>query len=125
MLVARRASFSSYVGATYLAKVFASKDHVTLKCSHPKDFSDPYELFLTMGFNQDPEALAFYSEVVGQLPQLPTTCFSRSPIVIPMWAHYAQNLQGFVIEFDEDLVAQLFPESGLAMLTTKTPLVAI
>jgi len=106
------AKLYKYVGPHYLDKVFSSEGHVTLKCSYPKDFNDPYELFLTMDFNQEPDAVAFYAEVVGKLPQIPTTCFSRSPIVLPMWAHYAQNLEGFVIEFDEDALAQAFPGSG-------------
>jgi len=29
-----------------------------------------------------------------------------------MWAHYAQNTEGFAIEFDEAALAQSFPESG-------------
>lgn len=101
-----------YVGPTYLGKVFSYKDHVTLKCSYPKDFNDPYELFLTINFNERPEVLAFYADAIGELPQLPTTCFSRSPAVLPMWAHYAQTLQGFCIEFDEELLAQSFPKSA-------------
>jgi hypothetical protein len=101
-----------YVGPSYLDKVFSDKDHVTLKCSYPKDFNDPYELFLTIDFNERPEVLAFYADAVGEIPQLPTTCFSRSPAVIPMWAHYAQNLQGLCIEFDEELLSSYFPESG-------------
>ena len=101
-----------YVGPSYLDKVFAIKDHVTLKCSYPKDFNDPYELFLTIDFNEPPEVLAFYADAVGELPQFPTTCFSRSPAVIPMWAHYAQNLQGLCIEFDEKLLSESFPKSG-------------
>ena len=85
---------------------------VTLKCSYPKDFNDPYELFLTIDFKQEPEVLAFYADAIGELPQLPTTCFSRSPSVIPMWAHYAQNSEGFAIEFDESELATAFPKSG-------------
>jgi hypothetical protein len=105
-------SIYKYVAASDFNRVFGESDRVTLKCSYPKDFNDPYELFLTVDFRDRPEVLAFYSEVVGDLPQLPTTCFSRSPIVMPMWAHYAQTLQGFAIEFDETLVAQSFPGSG-------------
>lgn len=100
-----------YVGPSYLDKVFTYKDHITLKCSYPKDFNDPYELFLTIDFNERPEVLAFYADAVGKLPQLPITCFSHSPAVLPMWAHYAQTLQGFCIEFDEELLAQSFPKS--------------
>ena len=49
-----------YVAPNYLDKVFGSRDLVTLKCSHPKDFNDPYELFLTINFNESPEMLAFF-----------------------------------------------------------------
>lgn len=101
-----------YVGHDYLGKVFGSSDQVTLKYSYPKDFNDPYELFLTIDFKESPEVLAFYADVIGELDQLPTTCFSRSPCVMPMWAHYAQSLQGFAIEFNEAKLAQFFHESS-------------
>ena len=101
-----------YIGPEYLDKVFSGPDKITIKCSHPQDFNDPYELFLTIDFNEDPGALAFYQDVVGELPQLPTTCFSRSPSIIPMWAHYAQNLTGVVVELDEEKLIEAFPDSG-------------
>lgn len=101
-----------YVAPEHLDKVLGASGQVTLKCSYPKDFNDPYELFLTIDFKEDPDALAFYADVVGDIPQLPTTCFSRSPIVIPMWAHYAQSQQGFAIEFSEAMLAKSFPKSG-------------
>jgi hypothetical protein len=101
-----------YIGPNTFDKVFNGSDHFTMKCSLPKDFNDPYELFLTLDFNEQPAALAYYADVVGELPQLPTTCFSRSPVVIPMWAHYAQNLEGFAIELDEERLSNAFPESG-------------
>jgi hypothetical protein len=101
-----------YVGANYIDKVIESPDSITLKCSYPKDFNDPYELFLTIDFKQNPKVLAFYSDVIGDIPQRPTTCFSRSPSVVPMWAHYAQNLEGFVVEIDETILSKSFPQSG-------------
>lgn len=105
-------SIYKYVGPEDLDKVIGSNGQVTLKCSYPKDFNDPYELFLTIDFKEHPDVLAFYADVIGDLPQLPTTCFSRSPIVIPMWAHYAQSLRGFAIEFNEAALGHSFPESG-------------
>ncbi|MEN3812022.1 DUF2971 domain-containing protein, partial [Chromobacterium piscinae] len=93
-------------------KIFQSEDLISLKCSLPKDFNDPYELFLTIDFNKRPDVLAFYSDAIGKIPQVPTTCFSLSPSVIPMWAHYAQNLEGFTIAFDEEKLIAHFPESG-------------
>ncbi|MGO7863346.1 hypothetical protein ELH26_37190 [Rhizobium leguminosarum] len=65
-----------YIGPDHIDKIFSSHEEVTLKCSQPRDFNDPYELFLTTDFNIDPESLAVYAEAVGELPQLPTTCFS-------------------------------------------------
>jgi hypothetical protein len=100
-----------YIGPERTDKVFHSSDVVTLKCSLPKEFNDPYELFLTIDFNERPDALAYYADAISELPQFPTTCFSRSPVVIPMWAHYAQNHQGFVVEFSEDGLVKAFPES--------------
>jgi hypothetical protein len=76
-----------YLGHEVIDKLFQSPDNVTFKCSLPKDFNDPYELFLTIDFKEEPELLAFYADAIGELPQYPTTCFSRSPAVIPMWAH--------------------------------------
>lgn len=105
-------SLYKYVGPGYLDKVFSGPDRITIRCSLPKDFNDPYELFLTIDFNEEPEVLAFYQEAIGRLPQLPTTCFSRSPAVIPMWAHYAQNSEGVVVELSEDDLVEAFPESG-------------
>lgn len=108
-----------YVGASYLDNVFRLPEHVTLKCGYPKDFNDPYELFLTINFKQKPGLLAFYSDVIGELPQLPTTCFSRSPIIIPMWAHYAQDSKGFAIEFSEEELEKSFPGCGFGDIDYK------
>ena len=104
-----------YSSPSYIEKIFPSNEIAVLKykCSYPKDFNDPYELFLTLNSVDVPEVLAFYSDVIGEIPQIPTTCFSRSPSIVPMWAHYAQNLQGFVIELDEKKLSSHFPRSGL------------
>ena len=91
-----------YMGAEILNMAFEKEGFCSLKCSYPKDYNDPYELFLTISFNQTPEVLAFYKSIVSEIQQYPTTCFSKSPIVTPMWAHYANNGTGFVIEIDED-----------------------
>jgi hypothetical protein len=100
-----------YASSQFINDIFSLPEHVTLKCSLPKDFNDPYELFLTIDFNEEPDALAFHADAVGDLAQLPTTCFSRSPDVIPMWAHYAENHKGFLLEFSEPRLAEAFPES--------------
>lgn len=84
----------------------------SFKCSYPKDFNDPYELFLTIDFQQSPEMLATYRDAIGELPQLPTTCFSKSPSVIPMWAHYAHGHSGVVLEFNETNFSEHNPEIG-------------
>lgn len=106
-----------YAGAAFIDKIFENADMVTLKCGYPADFNDPYELFLTMDFTERPELIAFYGDVIGKLPELPTTCFSSSPSVVPMWAHYANNLQGFALEIDEEKLKKCFPESMFKNVT--------
>lgn len=105
-------SLYKYVGPSHIDKVLGQSGFVTLKCGLPSEFNDPYELFLTMDFKEEPELIAFYADAVGKLPQLPVTCFSRSPSVVPMWAHYAEKLQGFVLEFDEEKIVEHCPKSG-------------
>lgn len=94
-----------YLGPDILPLAFNEKGSVSIKFSLPKDYNDPFELFLSIDPSQTkPELLAFYRDIVQEIPQHPTTCFSKSPIVTPMWAHYASNLTGFVLEFDEELL---------------------
>jgi hypothetical protein len=84
--------------------LFISNDGTcSLKFSFLKDYNDPYEFFLTIDYNQSPEILAYYGEIVSMVAQeQPVTCFSKSPLITPMWAHYADNSRGFVAEIDED-----------------------
>lgn len=89
-----------YFSASVLNLVFQNEGYCSIKCSYPKDYNDPYELFLGVDLRVDSDMLAAYSEIIQELPQHPTSCFSRSPVVTPMWAHYANNHSGFVVEFD-------------------------
>ena len=103
-----------YIGPDVLDLAFSKVGKVSLKCSYPKDYNDPYELFLTIEPNEvEPEILAYYQEILGDVPQLPTTCFSKLPNVIPMWAHYAHNSRGFVIEIDEEAVRATYPDISI------------
>lgn len=99
-----------YLAPEILHMAFSKPEVCILKCSYPKDFNDPYELYLTIDFQQEPDLLATYKDTIGQIPQLPTTCFSNSPGVIPMWAHYANNHQGVVLEIDEKKLSEKLPE---------------
>jgi len=98
-----------YFSEGTLNHVFTHDDHVGIKCSLPQDYNDPYELFLGIDFDKGSELLATYSEVVQEIPSQLTTCFSKSPVVAPMWAHYADNHRGFVIGFDVALFQEAFP----------------
>ncbi len=89
-----------YFPADVLPLVAQKEGFFSLKCSLPKEYNDPYELFLSVDLSAQKELLATYKEIIEELPQFPTTCFSKSPIVSPMWAHYACNHSGFVLEFD-------------------------
>ncbi|PDS49721.1 hypothetical protein CO662_21855 [Rhizobium anhuiense] len=99
-----------YFSEGVLEHVFVRDEYVGIKCSLPKDYNDPFELFLGVDLEQGSELLATYSEVVHEIPSLLTTCFSRSPVVSPMWAHYANDHKGFVIGFDVSSLQQTFPE---------------
>ncbi|EJG0898249.1 DUF2971 domain-containing protein [Vibrio parahaemolyticus] len=101
-----------YLGPDVFPLVFQEEESVSIKFSFPKDYNDPFELFLSIDSSKtEPELLAFYRDIVQEIPQRPTTCFSKSPIVTPMWAHYASNLTGFVLEFDEDLLMDFVSDS--------------
>ena len=102
-----------YIGPKILELATARDEFFGLKCSYPKDYNDPYELFLSIDTNLDPQLLAFYKESVGEIPQYPTTCFSKSPVVVPMWAHYGHSSKGFVIEVDEDKLRDYFDDISI------------
>jgi len=97
--------------------VFQRDGFCGLKCSYPKDYNDPFELFLAVDLTIQPRLLAFYSDVVQEIPQLPTTCFSKSPTVTPMWAHYGGNQTGFVLEFDADALKEWDTDLALTDVT--------
>ncbi|MBY3123216.1 DUF2971 domain-containing protein [Rhizobium laguerreae] len=99
-----------YFSAESIEHVFIRDEHVGIKCSLPQDYNDPFELFLGVDLDQETELLATYREVVEEIPAQLTTCFSKSPVVAPMWAHYANNHSGYVIGFDVVQFQELFPE---------------
>jgi hypothetical protein len=102
-----------YVHPDTVPRVFGPSDTVLLRCSLPKEFNDPYELFLTVDYNLKPALLAYYQDIVGEIVQTPTACFSRAPDVVPMWAHYGREGSGAVIEFDEDCLTSEYPECAV------------
>lgn len=104
------AKLYKYLSEDIFDKVFDNDGMCTIKCSLPKEFNDPIELFLTIDYRKPPEELATYKEIIGNIPQLPVTCFSKSPEILPMWAHYASNQKGFVVEVDVDLLKENFPK---------------
>lgn len=79
-----------------------------IKFSYLEDYNDPYEYFLTIDYNQSPEILAFYNEMINMVIKTPATCFAKSPNITPMWAHYSNNSEGFVIEIDEEKLDHYF-----------------
>src|SRR5947207_10728280 len=89
-----------YLRSASVEKVSAEAGTSAFKCSYPRDFNDPYELFLTVEYEQDPEVLAYYHEVIGAIQQLATTWLYKSPEVVPMWAQYDENYTGVVSVLD-------------------------
>jgi Protein of unknown function (DUF2971) len=99
-----------YFSESNLTHAFMRAGHAGIKCSLPQEYNDPYELFLGIDLDQGPELLANYSEVVQEIPSQLTTCFSKSPVVAPMWAHYADNHRGFVIGLDVAVLQDTFQD---------------
>jgi len=106
-----KANIYKYASPNNIEHLFNAEGNVSLKFSLPSDFNDLFELFLTIDFNRDPDDLAYYLDLIGDNLSFPTTCFSISPVVVPMWAHYSMNHQGFVIEFSENKMREVFPNS--------------
>lgn len=104
------AKIYKYFSHDVLELIFQREGYCGIKCSFPKDYNDPYELFLGVDLNVPTDCLATYQDIISEIPQLPTTCFSRSPIVSPMWAHYAKEHTGFVVEFDTEELEACFEE---------------
>ena len=84
-----------------IAEKLLQNENCSLKFSYLKDYNDPFEFFLTIDYNQGPDTLAFYNEMISMVVEEPVTCFAKSPLITPMWAHYASNSQGFVAEINE------------------------
>jgi hypothetical protein len=99
-----------YLGPTAVAKVLPGGSHINIRFGLPKAYNDPYELFLQTDGDLGSDALrAFYEHMLGHIPQLPVTCFSRVPDCVPMWAHYAREHSGICLGFDEEELANRFP----------------
>lgn len=105
---------------------FVIKDS-TLKFSNPRNFNDPLDYYPTIpktGFgkfvrrinneigkgkkpyklnhaNTQQHLVNLRSEQFREkyTSQMCISCFSKSPFILPMWAHYADNHKGVVIEF--------------------------
>ncbi|MCX6905896.1 MAG: DUF2971 domain-containing protein, partial [Verrucomicrobia bacterium] len=99
-----------YASPRLLEHAFSNGGEAYLKFDYPRNYNDPLELFLTLRGNEsDPHIIAYYKEILGKIPQFPTTCFSKRPDIIPMWAHYGEEHAGFVVEFDEKALCEIIP----------------
>jgi hypothetical protein len=96
-----------YCPPDVVSKMFGRPGYIGFKCDLPKNYNDPFELFLSIDTKEvSVDLVAAYLEIVGEVPQMPTTCFSKRPDVIPMWAHYGRDHAGYVIEVDEARIAK-------------------
>ncbi len=111
------AKLYKFMSADIADKLMMDEEHIGIKFSYLKDYNDPYEFFLVINYDRNPDELAFYSEMIDMVVQQPATCFSRSPVITPMWAHYAGNSSGFVIEIDEDALREHLKNLGFSEST--------
>jgi hypothetical protein len=108
-----------YLGPQAVDHVFAGDDEVALRFAFPRDYNDPYELFLQTE-PLDEDHLAFYKYFLGQISDFPVTCFSRRPNSVVMWAHYGREGSGICLGFDEDALTNEFPVAYVVMSSTPT-----
>lgn len=106
------AKLYKFMGADVADRLMMDEAHVGIKFSHLKDYNDPYEFFLIINYDRTPDELAFYSEMINMVVKQPATCFARSPVITPMWAHYAGNSSGFAIEINEESLLDHLQELG-------------
>lgn len=99
-------SIYKYMGPDIAHRFLQEDGTCSLKLSYLKDYNDPFEFFLTINYDQSSEVLAFYNEIISMVTQQPVTCFSKSPLSTPMWAHYASNSEGFAIQINEQGLAE-------------------
>lgn len=127
--------FYKYVSAEIAAIIITEG---TLKFTSPVNFNDPFDYFPTVpteGFHKFAKRLN--QEIGGGVKRYKTnhresskhlqslrsgefrnaytqnmsiSCFSKSPFILPMWAHYAENHEGCVIEFEFDSDSSLVEE---------------
>ena len=112
------ANLYKYMSADIADVLLMNDNQFSIKFSHLHEYNDPYEFFLTIDYQRPAQELAFYNEMIGMVLQQPVSCFSKSPVNIPMWAHYANNSTGFVLEVDEDKFQAYISDSGFADITS-------
>ncbi|CAK8724761.1 hypothetical protein GMJAKD_14775 [Candidatus Electrothrix aarhusensis] len=102
-----------YAGPDIFEKAFSALGKCSFKCSYSKEFNDPYELFLTINYEQRPDGASLLSRNYWRYSPASYDMFFKSPDIIPMWAHYAHNIEEVVLEVDEEKINEYFPEIRL------------
>jgi len=98
-----------YINGRGVRGMLPAPGSLSLRFSSPRDYNDPYELFLQPDSALDDEdEAAFYEYFLGHVVSLPVTCFSRRPDLVTMWAHYSAEGSGVCVAFDEDRLADEF-----------------
>ncbi|WNK38472.1 DUF2971 domain-containing protein [Pantoea agglomerans] len=107
-----------FMGADVADKLMMDEKNIGIKFSPLEQYNDPYEFFLTIDFNRTSAELAFYNEMIGMVTKQPATCFTKSPVIPPMWAHYGGNSSGFVIEINEEKFERYIKDIGFDEYTS-------
>lgn len=130
--------FYKYTTAETASKIINGQK---LKFTHPKEFNDPFDIYPAIPDKGHSKFLSFIAkernlkitsfgkkrrDLLKELVQnvistfrdfnIVVTCFSRSPFIFPMWAHYANNHEGCVLKFNDDVIRN---EGEIGLLKTK------
>ena len=97
-----------YYGPSMVKKFMLDNTNIGIKLSSLDEFYDPYEFFSMANFDDvDDDGLmehflCEYLDIKESIAGWLASCFSSSPIIIPMWEHYGKKSEGFVLELDSD-----------------------
>jgi hypothetical protein len=107
-----------FVSPDSVEKVLEHASELSIRFGLPKNYNDPYELFLEPDPPlQDEERRAFYNYFLGKIVEAPVACFSKRPDSVVMWAHYSRDGSGICLAFDEDELVEQFPLAYVGNIT--------
>jgi hypothetical protein len=101
-----------YVSNKSAKSALRTEGQFSLRFNLPKNYNDPYELFLNTDKPLEThEEISFYECFLRQLPEEAVSCFSKRPESVVMWAHYCDEGTGICLGIDETNLVNQFEQA--------------